>query len=117
MTLALFVVIGLFLIAALLPIWRSRAASRARRRHRMEEELRSQGFDSEGIRRIQQLRSRSSLLGIGDTLLLVSLAVGVIMAVRFPTTGPFLVLVVAAALIRGLIKNSKRPKNPGQDRS
>lgn len=116
MTLALFVVIGLLLIAALLLIWRSRAASRARLRHRMEEQLRSQGFDSEGIRQIQQLRSRSSILSIGDSLLLVSLAVGVILAVRFPTTGPFLVLVVAAALVRGVVKNSKRPKNPGEDR-
>lgn len=116
MTLALFVVIGLLLIAALLLLWRSRAASRARLRHRAEEELRSRGFDAEGIRKIQQLRRRGSILGIGDTVLLVSLAVGVIMTTRFPTTSPFLVLVVAAVLIRGFVKNSRRPKSPGEDR-
>lgn len=119
MTFALPALIGSVLVAAAVPllIWRSRSQSQKHREQSEEHELRSRGFDLDGIRKLQQLRGGGSVIAIGDIVLLVLLILGLVTTLDFPVTGPFLVLVVAAALIRGAVKNSRRQQSSGDDRS
>lgn len=111
---------GLIALAILTVVWRIRFLYRKRLRHRRdreEQDLRSRGFDTEGIRQIRQLRGDTSVLSTGDTVSLVLLIVSFIAAVRFPITGPCFVVTVAAVVIRGAVRNAKRQKSSGADRS